>query len=99
MLALIAFWLPLLGPLVQPGMATCSHDGMLHLFRAFQLDALVRQGMLWPRWLPGMVFGYGYPLFNFYPALSLYPVLILQRLGLSLLQGWNATLAVSMLAS
>ena len=98
-LTLAAFWLPLLGPLAQRGMMTCSHDGMLHFLRAFQLDTLVRQGVLWPRWLPGMAFGYGYPLFNFYPALSLYPILILHRLGLSLLQGWNATLAMSILAS
>ncbi len=98
-LALVAFWLPVLGPLVQPGMMTRSSDGVLHLLRAFQLDTLVRQGMLWPRWSPGMVFGYGYPLFNFYPILSLYPGLILHRLGLSLLQSWNLSLALSVLAS
>ena len=98
-LALIAFWLPLLGPLVQRGMLTCSHDGVLHLLRTFQLDTLVRQGVLWPRWLPGMVFGYGYPLFNFHPALSYYPALIVHRLGPSLLQSWNLSLALGMLAS
>ncbi len=98
-LALIAFWLPLLGPLVQRGMLTCSHDGVLHLFRTFQLDTLVRQGVLWPRWLPAMVFGYGYPLFNFHPALSYYPPLILHRLGISLLQSWNLSLALGILAS
>ncbi len=98
-LALVAFWLLLLQPLVQPGRMTCSHDGALHLLRAFQLDTLVRQGVLWPRWSPGMVYGYGYPLFNYYPALSLYPGLLLHRAGLSLLQGWNLSLALSMLAS
>ena len=98
-LALVAFWLPVLGPLVQPGMMTRSSDGVLHFLRAFQLDALWRQGIFWPRWSPGMVFGYGYPLFSFYPALSLYPGLILHRLGLSLLQAWNLSLALSMLAS
>ncbi len=98
-LALVAFWLPVLGPLIQPGMMTRSSDGVLHFLRAFQLDTLARQGMLWPRWSPGMVFGYGYPLFNFYPILSLYPGLILHRLGLSLLQSWNLSLALSVLAS
>ena len=98
-LALVAFWLPVLGPLVQPGMMTRSSDGVLHFLRAFQLDTLVRQGIFWPRWSPGMVFGYGYPLFSFYPALSLYPSLILHRLGLSLLQSWNLSLALSVLAS
>jgi len=98
-LALTAFWLPVLGPLVQSGLMTCSHDGMLHLLRAFQLDALARQGVWWPRWSPGMALGYGYPLFNFYPALSLYPALILQLLGLGLLQSWNLSMALSVLAS
>lgn len=99
MLALVAFWLLVLEPLVQPGMMTCSHDGVMHLLRAFQLDTLVRQGILWPRWSPEMAFGYGYPLFNFYPILSLYPVLILHHAGQSLLQSWNLTLALSVLAS
>jgi hypothetical protein len=98
-LALVAFWLPVLRPLIQPGMMTRSSDGVLHFLRAFQLDTLVRQGIFWPRWSPGMVFGYGYPLFSFYPALSLYPSLILHRLGLSLLQSWNLSLALSVLAS
>jgi uncharacterized membrane protein len=97
--ALMAFWLPLLQPLVQAGRMTCSYDGALQFLRAAQLDMLAQRGLWWPRWLPGMVFGYGYPLFNFYPALSLYPVLILHRVGLSLLQGWNLSLALSMLAS
>ncbi len=98
-LALAAFWLSVLVPFIQPGQMTCSHDGLLHWLRAFQLDELVRQGILWPRWAPGLVLGYGYPLFNFYPALALYPLVILHRLGLTLLASWNTTLALSVLAS
>lgn len=98
-LALLAFWLPALGPLIQPGQMTCSHDGGLYLLRVFQLDVLVRQGIVWPRWAPGMVLGYGYPLFNFYPSLSFYPATILHSLGLGLLQSFNLSLALSMLAS
>lgn len=98
-LALAAVWLLTLSPLIQPGLMTCSHDGVLHLSRAFQLDTLARQGVVWPRWSPGMVFGYGYPLFNFYPALSLYPALALHHLGMSLLQGFNSSFALSMLVS
>lgn len=97
--ALAAVWLLALSPLIQPGLMTCSHDGVLHLSRAFHLDTLARQGIVWPRWSPGMVFGYGYPLFNFYPAVSLYPALALHRLGQSLLQSFNLSFALSMLAS
>jgi hypothetical protein len=98
-LALVAFWLPVLEPLVRPGMMTRSDDGVFHLLRLFHVDTLIRQGVLWPRWAPGMVFGYGYPLFNFYPILSYYPMLILHRLGLSFLQSFNLALALSVLAS
>ncbi|MBN1889253.1 MAG: hypothetical protein JW850_14765 [Thermoflexales bacterium] len=97
--AISAFWLLLMGPLAQAGRMTCSHDGALYLLRAFQLDEMVARGVLWPRWVPGMVFGYGYPLFNFHPLLSLYPVVILHRLGLSLLHSWNLALGLSLLAS
>jgi hypothetical protein len=38
------------------------------------------------------VLGYDYPLFDFYPALSLHPSLILHRLGLSLLSSWNLSI-------
>ena len=49
-LALITFWLPVIAPLAQRGVMTCSHDGVLHWLRAFQLDELARQGIVWPRW-------------------------------------------------
>ena len=98
-LALGSYWLLVLPPLMQPGMITHSQDGPLHFLRVSQLDMLVQQGILWPRWSPGMVFGYGYPLFNFYPILTLYPVLIFHHMGLSLLQGWNLSLALSVLTS
>lgn len=98
-MALFTFWLPLMTPLARAGKMTCSHDGALYLLRAFQLDALVQRGILWPRWSPGMVFGYGYPLFNFHPVLSMYPVVILHEVGLSLLHAWNLALGLGMLAS
>lgn len=37
--ALVAFWMPVLGPLIQPGKMTLSHDGVLYLMRVIQLDA------------------------------------------------------------
>ena len=35
--------------------------------RLVALDECLRQGRLWPRWLPQLSHGYGYPLFHFYP--------------------------------
>ncbi len=51
-----------------------SDDGLMHLYRLVALDYSVRHGDLWPRYSPGMAFGYGIPTFNYYSPLSLYPM-------------------------
>ncbi len=55
-------------------------DTLLHLQRVAQLDALIRQGVLYSRWSPDLALGFGYPLFNYYAPLSYYlaelPVLL-----------------------
>jgi hypothetical protein len=60
-----------------------SYDGLLHLFRLFALDAALRQGMAFPRWLPDLAFGYGYPIYNYYPPLAGYLAETLHIFGLS----------------
>lgn len=47
------------------------HDDQ-HIARLFLLDQGLRQGNLYPRWVGQLGFGYGYPLFNFYPPLIYY---------------------------
>ncbi|MCI0475562.1 MAG: hypothetical protein L0Y55_04895 [Anaerolineales bacterium] len=49
-----------------------SDDGLLRLSHAFALDQMIRQGVVYPRWLNDLAFGLGYPLFNYYPPLSTY---------------------------
>ncbi|NLE45664.1 MAG: hypothetical protein GX620_13160 [Chloroflexi bacterium] len=71
---------------IQPwfGMvAVCSDDFTFHLLRLVQLDALIREGVLYTRWAPDMALGYGYPLFNFYAPLSYYFPVVLTLLGVS----------------
>ena len=83
-------------PLLKPAM-TCSDDGGHYLVRFVELDHCLRQGSLWPRWTPDLVYGYGYPLFNFFPPLSFYPAEFFHLLGLSFAQAWNAALALYIL--
>lgn len=47
------------------------HDDQ-HVARLFLLDQGMRQGNFYPRFVGGLGFGYGYPLFNFYPPLVYY---------------------------
>ncbi|MGD2048092.1 MAG: hypothetical protein PVH03_01285, partial [Chloroflexota bacterium] len=68
----------LLGHTPWPG------DGLLHFYRLAQLESAVRQGVLYPRWLPHLGYGYGFPLFNYYSPLSYYISLIPRLAGLSL---------------
>jgi hypothetical protein len=49
-----------------------SDDSMYHLLRSVQVGELLRNGILFSRWAPDMVWGYGYPLFNYYPPLAYY---------------------------
>ncbi len=83
-------------PLLKPAM-TCSDDGGHYLLRFVELDHCLRQGAPWPRWTPDLVYGYGYPLFNFFPPLSFYPAEFFHLLGLSFAQAWNAALALYIL--
>jgi len=76
---------------------TCSDDGGTYLIRLVELDHCLRQGDPWPRWTPDLVYGYGYPLFNFFPPLSFYPAEIFHLLGLSFGAAWNAALALYIL--
>ncbi len=85
-----------LQPLLKPAM-TCSDDGGLLLCRFVELDHCLRQGAPWPRWTPDLVYGYGYPLFNFFPPTSFYPAEFFHLLGLSFAQAWNAALALYIL--
>lgn len=70
-------------PLLIAGRLPRGHDSVHHLLRLVQFDALVRQGVLFPRWAPDLLCGYGYPLFNYVPTLSLVPPQILVLLGIS----------------
>lgn len=65
------------------GLLPVTPDGLLHLYRLIALDHAIRHGDWWPRYVPGFLFGYGAPVFNFYAPLSLYPMEGLHLLGLS----------------
>jgi hypothetical protein len=92
------FTLPALQPLLSDQF-TCGYDNSFHLWRAVQLDHLLRQGVLYPRWAADMAHGFGYPLFEFAAPLSAYLSVGLKALGLGWAQALNGAFALGILAS
>jgi hypothetical protein len=75
----------------SPDRVPYSDDGLLHLFRTFALDRTIHAGVLYPRWLPDLGYGYGYPIFDFYPPLASYIVETIHLLGAGFALATNAT--------
>lgn len=76
-----------------------SYDGPLHLMRAFALDLTLHQGVPFPRWLVDLAYGYGYPIFDFYPPFSAYAVESIHLLGLGLVAALKLTFTFIIAAS
>jgi hypothetical protein len=75
----------------------CGDDMLLHLLRVVQIDHLWSQGILYARWAPDMGWGYGYPVFNFYPPLSYFVAGLIARLGFGITPGVRIALALTFL--
>jgi hypothetical protein len=68
---------------------------LMSVYRVFELDRSWHAGVSFPRIAPGLNFGYGGPLFQYYPPLASYLALPFHWMGL----GWiEATKAVFTLA-
>lgn len=87
---LLLLALPALWPYVQLGLPGTA-DGHLHLLRLVMLDYHVGQGMLYPRWVPELVLGYGYGVFHYYGPSSYYLALVFHAVGLSYVQALIST--------
>jgi hypothetical protein len=67
--------------LFRPGYFNMHDD--LQIMRQLQMEKCWQDGQLPCRWVPDMGFGYGYPLFNFYPPLPFYVGQGFRALGFS----------------
>jgi len=90
LLALVA-----IHPLLRPTLPW-SADGQLHLWRVVELDRCLRNGYLYPRWMPDMAYGYGFPLLNYYAPLSVYLAEGFHLLGLDFTSALLAALSASL---
>ena len=92
-LSFVILLLPALQPLLTADF-TCGYDNTFHLWRAVEMEHLLRQGVLFSRWAPDMAHGYGYPLFDFAAPASVYGAALLRLLGLSWPWALNLVFAV-----
>jgi len=97
-LALPFLAIPGLWPLWSRGLPQ-SADGLLHLFRLLLLDRHVREGVLFPRWIPELVLGRGYPVFNFYAPSTYYIAEGFVLLGLNYYWALIAAFALLVIAA
>ncbi len=74
-----------------------SSDGMIHLYRLFELDRALRAGMLYPRWFPLSGYGYGLPVLNYYPPLSYYLAQLFHLVGAGYIASIKLLIALSFL--
>jgi len=89
--------LPLCLPLFHRGFFS-FHD-IQHLARLSELDYALKNGQFPVRWVQNLGFGYGYPLFVFYPPLIYYLSEFFHLLGFSLIVSFKITLFLGFLLS
>jgi hypothetical protein len=74
-----------------------SADGRPHVYRIALFAQHLRQGEWQPRYSPELVYGYGYPLFNYYAPLTYYLGAALHLLGLSAIVAFHVLLALALI--
>jgi len=74
------------------------HDDM-QIIRQLELEKCLKDGQIPCRWTPDLGYGYGYPLFNFYPPLPYFVGQIYRILGFSFTQTVKLTAATQFFAA
>ena len=95
---IVLFAFPALLLLLQD-QAICTHDGAMHFYRLTALRHAIDQGLVSSRWTPGLVYGYGFPFFNFREIGPYYLPEALFLLGLTIPAALNAVYAGTLLIS
>ncbi len=90
---LCAATIPASFALLQDGFFSSS-DGMIHLYRLFELDRALHAGILYPRWFPLSGYGYGLPVLNYYPPLAYYVPEFFHLLGVGYIVSIKLLIAI-----
>lgn len=74
------------------------HDD-LQMMRQLEMEKCFQDGQIPCRWVPDMGYGYGFPLFNFYPPLPYLTGQVFRVLGASFVDTAKLTFALSFIVS
>lgn len=80
---------------------SATFDGANHLIRLFLVGDALKAGDWYPRWLPDLAMGYGYPLFNYYAPGMYALATALRGFGLPIIAAfqWTGVIAVALAAT
>ncbi len=91
----ICFWAA--KSLLAPGFFPIHDDEQIT--RVFELDSALSDGQFPVRWVSHLGFGYGYPLFNFYPPFSYYSAEAFHLFGFSFIDSTKLVFFLAFLLS
>jgi len=74
------------------------HDDQ-QIARLYELDLALKNGQIPPRWVQHLGFGYGFPLFNFYPPLVYYLGELFYTFGFSLIASTKIVMGLGFILS
>lgn len=89
--------LPIIWPFLKSGFFPI-HDNQ-HVVRLYEMDQALKEGQFPVRWVKNLGFGYGYPLFNFYPPILYYFAQSINFLGFSYLNSIKLIFVLSFFSS
>ncbi len=71
-----------------------SHDGIHQVVRLYYFDQVLKDGQIPPRWVGGLLNGFGYPLFNFSYQMPWFIAEPLHLSGLSIFESIKMTFLI-----
>lgn len=83
--------------LIKPGYFSIHDD--LQVGRLYEMDLCFKDGQFPCRWVPDMGYGYGYPLFNYYPPLPFYFGELVHAIGFSIIDSTKVMFIAGFLIS
>lgn len=93
----VIFTIPAFFFLLKPGYFN-MHDDM-QMIRQLEMEKCLKDGQIPCRWTPDLGYGYGYPLFNFYPPMPYIVGQVYRTVGFSFVNSVKATAATQIILS